>query len=476
MKKQLLVAVLSLSIIATMSLNPLLVLAENNNIDATIDDASMDDTVDSNDVAAINTTDDVTDVQSEQTDASEEQTDISSESTETPIESNEESSEESIEQPSTEQPEVSDTQTDVQPETDVPVEESTEVETENIQEAPLYATMNYIVYLDGTGVSFDDYVSTTNTFEVGTTECLSFQTSHDYLISGMSINGVSVEYTDYAETESAFIFTYSDIAVSEVMNVEINLTPYRAVEESQVVAIAESADSFKASLAGCDISIDGHFDDWNNKPISYHYNWDNSENCWNHGEWADGQCYKTERGTYDNNVRHGIQMYEENGYVFVHIKIATIYQSGFNGEDYQLTFNGSNVAKFQITDNNGRSLTNNVNSMAPGTYNVQVRHGAGSCSYEIAEASSAVMKIYSNHKNTEIEFAIPMYECKRQNANIDLENAESITFFTPNLMYTRIESHGTPTSPIPLVGVCAGLALGGTVYASKKKGKNGTAK
>lgn len=226
-----------------------------------------------------------------------------------------------------------------------------------------------------------------------------------------------------------------------------------------------SAETFTMGTSGVPITIDGYYDDWSDKPLSYHYNWDNSENCWKWGVWIDGVCYKTPEGTYDNNVRHIIQLYSDGTNIYGHIKISRQYGAKFNGEDYQFTFNNGQQASFQITDVNGQVITNEVKNFTPGIHSVQVRHRNGSCSYQIAENSQAKLTVYDDYLFTEVEFSIPLNTCVIQNRNIDLENLEVITFFTPNLMYQKIEIHGTPI-------LIFSILIGGTIAVVAQKNIN----
>lgn len=224
------------------------------------------------------------------------------------------------------------------------------------------------------------------------------------------------------------------------------------------------------------ITIDGDYSDWVGLPISYEYNWDNSSNCWYWGCWVDedkdGQGdvnYMTPEGTYDNNVRHLMQLYCDGEYVYLHIKIATIYESGFNGEDYQFYIDG-NMAAYQVVQEDNTLLTNVINNMQPGTLEVKVKHRDSSWSYTDVPNSKAYVTKYENNKNSELELKIPLSEMVKQNPNINIETMSVIEFFTPNLMYRRIASAGTSTYPIVLMGICISIvSIGLFKYKRGKK-------
>lgn len=262
--------------------------------------------------------------------------------------------------------------------------------------------------------------------------------------------------------------TYSINQVTDVEN--NNTTP--PVEENNFITIPheEAICSPDYCGSGGDLSIDGYYGDWGDKPYSWHYNWDNSDNCWHYGCYVDNYIYYSNVGTYNNNVRHMIQMYTDGEYIYTRIKIATIYGSKYNSEDYIYTFDDGQQAAFQITDQNGVVLTNNIENFSPGVHDVQVRHRNGDCSYGVVQGASAKLTVYDNYLNTDLEFKIPISECVYQNPSINSNAIGTIDFFTPNLMYTHIVSHGTSTAPYLIVGICFALAFTLPIIFTKRKG------
>ncbi len=217
-----------------------------------------------------------------------------------------------------------------------------------------------------------------------------------------------------------------------------------------------------------DIQMDGSFDDWEDIPVSYEYNWDNSGNCWYWGVWVDGVCYKTEEGTYDTNVRHAMQLYSDGACVYLHITFSRDYGAKFNGNDYQFYIDGE-MAAFQVTDENGNELTGAVAGWEPGVYTVQVRHRAGSVSSELAVCGEACIAVKEGGINNEIELKIYCEDFQYQNSNITFDNVSVIEFFTPNLMYRRITAAGVSTYGAPLAIACAGLCVTGVVINLRKR-------
>lgn len=210
--------------------------------------------------------------------------------------------------------------------------------------------------------------------------------------------------------------------------------------------------------------------DWEGLPYSYEYNWDNSANCWYHGVWVDGVCYKTPEGTYSTDVRHKMQLYCDGTYVYLHVVISRDYGAKFNGEDYQFWIDGQ-MAAFQLEYMGGGTITGNTSDLAPGTYQVEVRHRDASMSYEVVPDSLAYFTKYDNDVNAEAELRIPLSELQRQNPNINLDSIGTIEFYTPNLMYRRIMASGADTFPLATAGAAFLLIPASTVLLKKKKWK-----
>lgn len=257
----------------------------------------------------------------------------------------------------------------------------------------------------------------------------------------------------------------NDIIVSQsyengVMTVVVNNTSNVGVEYDEVPV--KDTNSFKTG--DCDIVIDGNYSDWQNLPVSYEYNWDNSENCWYNGEWKDDVCYKTPVNTYDNNVRHGMQMCCDGQYVYVHITFARIYKDSFNNADYRFYVDGEETA-FSFDKIDGTPL-HNVSEIAPGTYQMLIRHRDSANSYLEALGAKAFLTVYDNKECSDFEFRIPLVAMQEQNKNISLNSVGTIELFNPNLMYRRLVCVGTGTGPI--VSACiAAIMVGGGLVAGK---------
>lgn len=223
------------------------------------------------------------------------------------------------------------------------------------------------------------------------------------------------------------------------------------------------------------IIIDGNYDDWNDYPESYEYNWDNSQNCWNYGVWYNGVCYKTAEGTYDTNVRHKMQLSCDGKNVYLHIVFSKDYYSKFNGEDYQFSVDGKTAA-FQVEYKGGGTITGNTSQMSVGTQEVEVRHRDSSMSYAVVNGSKAYLTKKADDVNMELELSVPLEQMELQNPSINTEQFSVIDFFTPNLMYRKITCAGTPTGTFLLCMVAYIIAFSSvflfTIFLKSKNGKN----
>ena len=199
-------------------------------------------------------------------------------------------------------------------------------------------------------------------------------------------------------------------------------------------------------------TVDGNFNGWEEIPVSYEYNWDNSSNCWENGCWTTDPetgkdvCYKTETGTYDSNVRHEMQLYCDDKDVYLKIKYASIYGSHANGDDFNFYVDGVE-AKFELTWPDGSPITGT--DAACGTYLIDVRNGNSGSSYSIVDGACAYYHVTENGLNNELELRIPLEALQAQNGNINLDNYSMIQFFTQNLMYRKISAAGSPTGSVP---------------------------
>lgn len=198
--------------------------------------------------------------------------------------------------------------------------------------------------------------------------------------------------------------------------------------------------------------------DWDSLPATYVYNWDNSANCWYWGVWIDGVCYKTPEGTYSTDVRHKAQLYCDGEYVYLRIVFSRDYGAKVNGDNYNFYIN-DDTASFRVVYKGGETLTDNTAKLEPGTHEVEVRHGNGSISWEVAQGSLAYLTKHETDVNAELEMRIPLSEMVRQNQNIKLDNVETIRFASSNIMDINSPITASGASTYPMASAAAALLL-----------------
>lgn len=206
--------------------------------------------------------------------------------------------------------------------------------------------------------------------------------------------------------------------------------------------------------------------DWENLPASYEYNWDNSDNCWKWGVWIDGVQYLLEPGTFDTNVRHKIQGYYDETYVYLRIVFSRDYSSKVNGNNY-IFYVDDLKAQFRVSDKTGGSI-GDMYSMQPGTRFYEVRHEDNRMSNEMA--GEAYLTKHPENYNAVLELRIPITELKYQNNKIDIESIGLIEFYCPNLMYRRASIAGASTYPYVLAAVVL-IGVPGTTALLKYRKK-----
>lgn len=295
----------------------------------------------------------------------------------------------------------------------------------------------------------------------------------DYSTIADGYDGETNVIKQYAVSDSQEANTIMDSYLDENGNLIMIIS-----QGSQPAETTAEEDKGLSSVFGTDSapSVDGNFTGWDDIPSSYEYNWDNSANCWQHGNWVtdpvtgEQVCYKTEEGTYDSNVRHEMQLYTDNENVYLKIKYATIYGSHANGEDFNFYVDGVG-AKYQITWADGTPITGT--STAAGTYVVDVRNGDSASSYGIVDGASAYYHVTENGINNELELKIPLSALQAQNGSVNLDNFSMIQFFTPNLMYNKISAAGSPTGAEPFAAAAFLIIPASYVWLKKKNEREG---
>lgn len=183
------------------------------------------------------------------------------------------------------------------------------------------------------------------------------------------------------------------------------------------------------------INIDGHFDDWADKPVTdVKYDW-------------------------DSKAAHKVSLFRDSKYVYIYVKMSDEYYSQFNGYNYNFKFNNDNYVSYAIVYDKG-----DINSLDKGTYKLTVRTQNG---YEPVGEGYLVRKA-SNPSEVgmpdEMEARIPLSSFQE---GIDVNSIKSIAFNTPNLGPQWVHCAGTSSGPYIAVGLGAIIVL----YAVKKNMK-----
>ncbi len=293
---------------------------------------------------------------------------------------------------------------------------------------------------------------------------------------------VGVDYTTIAENYDGEPNVIKRYALSDTCAANTIMESYIDEDGNLIMVISQGSESASMGLEAGDgsdsgsgsaaaPSIDGSFNGWDGIPKSYEYNWDNSQNCWQWGNWVtdpvtgEQVCYKTEEGTYDSNVRHEMQFYTDGENVYLKITYATIYGSYANGNDFQFEVDGKK-ASYQVEWADGSQLAGS--NASPGVYPVEVRHRDSSVSYGLADGAVAYYRVNENNVNNQLELKIPLAEFQRQNGDINLDNFSMIQFYTPNLMYNKISAAGSPTGSVPFAAAAFLLVPASCVWLKKK--------
>lgn len=228
----------------------------------------------------------------------------------------------------------------------------------------------------------------------------------------------------------------------------------------------------EALASSVNITIDGYYDDWADKPYSWEYVWDNPwqiDNYWD-GTQNITKEYRDENGNpYNLEIRNKMSFLTDGEYVYLHILVSSNPGSGLYADYFQFWIDNE-MAAFRITYPNGDSLTKNLDDTDPGNYYVEVRHQQSYLSNTVVGDASAVFTKKNNNMNNEIEIKIPLSAMKLQNNNINLDTFRTVEFFSPNMMYRRIACSGISTAPF--IGILiAVLFIGGTYILSKYRSR-----
>ena len=319
-----------------------------------------------------------------------------------------------------------------------------------------------------TGTSETEETSETDETEETSETDETEETEETQMLEIPDVTGMNYQDADVAleafSIEVLHTFTYSD-EIEEDVVISQSVSGSVAVSELSQITLEISAGPEKTERAANEetISIDGDFSDWSDKPFSWEYGYDNSNEVWNGWFYVNGKAEQCEKGTFNNEVRHKIGLYCDGENVYVYVQLAAAYQSGFDGIDYEFTIDGQKAA-FQL-------FSNGANMNVPGVYDVDVKNRNGSEGYTLADGTVSKLLVHENGKNNELEVKIPLSTMQMQNANIDIENVGNIEFWASHLMYHPVSAAGADTSPYTGAVLAFMLIPSSTILLKKYPGK-----
>ncbi len=263
---------------------------------------------------------------------------------------------------------------------------------------------------------------------------------------------------------NAVINSYVDENGNLVIVISQGVAATDATEEEKSGLLADLAATFGlgAETGNNAPAVDGSFTGWDDVPASYEFNWNKPD------AWVDGVHY-TETNSTD--VRHEMKLYSDGENVYLKVVFAREFSTGQigNGNDYQFWIDNEQMAAYQVEWPNGSSLS--YNTAEPGVYEVDVRHRDSSWSYVLTDGAVAYYRINDGNLNNELELKIPLSEFVKQNPNINLDNYNMISFFTPNLMQDKISTGGASTGAEPFVAAVFLLVPASYVWLKRKDDK-----
>ncbi len=185
---------------------------------------------------------------------------------------------------------------------------------------------------------------------------------------------------------------------------------------------------------------------WDEANTAYAYNWDNTDSATQWGLWGgNGSLEGYVAGSLEDiNARHEIKLACDGENIGVRITYASCYDGPGNGSDYNF-YIGEDHVKFVVTYEDGDDIS--ATWKDPGIYGLDIKHGDGAVSGEHAEGSYGTMFVNEDQLNNVMEISIPLSEVKRQNEGINLKDMSSVEFFTPNLMYEKLEITASYNAP-----------------------------
>lgn len=192
-------------------------------------------------------------------------------------------------------------------------------------------------------------------------------------------------------------------------------------------AITDVEDTASGDYVG--ISIDGSYDDWEDKPHSkIQYPWDSGNNF------------------------HTASLFRDEDYIYLHVRMSPYSYTQFNGYNYCFTVDGEETY-VAVVPPEGKSIGEGENEVV-----VRAQNG-----YTLINDAGGVVSRHSGQSD-EWELRIPLTFFTD---NPDL--AKEITFHCSNLGPQEIIATATPTLAIAVAGTGLIIAASSLYFTNKRK-------
>jgi len=178
------------------------------------------------------------------------------------------------------------------------------------------------------------------------------------------------------------------------------------------------------------ITIDGYFDDWQDKPhMDVKWGW-------------------------SSKAAHKVSLFRDEKNVYLHVQMSEDFYKQFNGYNYNFILDGKETSFAAVYDKG------DVNSLGDGIYKITVRSQNGY--YPVGEGY--ITRKRGQSDNAEIVIPISAF-----GNGINPESVKTIEFYTPNLGPQHVISTGTSSGPYIAVGLGCLIACGGYFNFNKKR-------
>lgn len=310
--------------------------------------------------------------------------------------------------------------------------------------------------IDDAAASDTTVTVTQGTFEVPDVTGMNYRDA-DAALSQIPVEVIHKFAASDTEAEDEVISQSAVGTVEDGSIEELILTISQGPEDKAVKMSQNTPRGISGVVSGkSNIVIDGDFSDWADKPFSWEYNYDNSNEVWGSGFPVNGEMVRCEKPNFNLRVRHKFSLYCDGENVYVYFQCAESAAAGSLGGDYVFTIDGTDV-RFRL-------LAYEIDAKTPGIYTVDVKDVK---TYTLADGAVARMLVHEGGVNNELEVMIPLATMQMQKPEINLDNIDTIQFKAEQLMYRPITTSGADTMPF-VWAVLALILVPGSAYAIRR--------